>query len=272
MASLIRSHLARLWKSPVYWTALLVMLPYGLGLCNSAIGDFASGGAATAGLWGQPLFGPGLLIGIILAAVFSLFFGAEHADGTIRNKLIAGHGRASIYLATLAAGLLAALALYVVDLLAWLPRLGWMLRNFPAPEVSRLALCLGGTLLLVAAYCSVCVMLCMLVHRRSVLAVALILLMVLLFFAGIQVQDAWESATRGGMQMMIDEAGQQQWVFHEPGQAEWLTAFLYDALPVCQAYRYMELEAAPRMLLYSAGLTVLTTAVGLVLFKRKDIR
>ena len=27
MASLIRSHLARLWKSPLYWVALLVMLP-----------------------------------------------------------------------------------------------------------------------------------------------------------------------------------------------------------------------------------------------------
>ena len=271
MASLIRSHLARLRKSPLYWAALLVMLPYGLGLSGSAIGDFQSG-VVSAGLWGQPLFGPGLLLGIVLAVVFSLFFGTEHADGTIRNKLIAGHGRASIYLATLAVSILAALALYAVDLLAWLPRLGWMLQNFPAPEPKALALCLGGTVLLTAAYCSVCVMLCMLVHRRSVLAVVLILLMVAMFAAAIQVQDAYETAINGGMQLMIDEAGQQQWVFREPGQAGPLTAFLYNALPVCQAYRYMELEATPRMLLYSAGLTVLTTGLGLVLFKRKDIR
>lgn len=271
MASLIRSHLARLWKSPVYWLALLVMLPYGLGLCNSAIGDFRSG-AAAAGLWGQPLCGFGLLIGIILAAVFGLFFGAEHADGAIRNKLIAGHGRTSIYLASLVTSLLAALALYGVYLLAWLPRLGWMVRNFPAPEPGRLALCLGGTALLTAGYCSVCVMLCMLVQRRSVLAVVLILLMAFLFFVSIQAQDAWETATGGGMQLMIDEAGQQQWVFHEPGTADAVTAFLYDALPVCQAYRYIELDASPVMLCYSAGLTVLTTALGLILFKRKDIR
>ena len=271
MASLIRSHLARLWKSPVYWLALIIMFPYGLGLANSAIGDFASG-AVSAGLWGQPLFGLGLLIGIILAVVCSLFFGTEHADGAIRNKLIAGHGRASIYLATLAASLLAALALYLIFLLSWAARLPWMLRNFPAPEPGRLALCLGGTVLLLAAYCSLCVMLCMQVHRRSVLAVVLILLMVFLFFAGIQTQDAYETATSGGMQMMIDGAGQQQWVFHEPGAAGAVTAFLYDALPVCQAYRYMELDATPAMLAYSAGLTVLTTALGLALFKRKDIR
>ncbi len=271
MASLIRSHLARLRKSPLYWAALLAMLPYGLGLCNSAIGDFQSG-VVSAGLWGQPLFGPGLLMGIILAVVFSLFFGTEYADGTIRNKLIAGHGRAFIYLATLAVGILSALALYAVNLLAWLPRLGWMLRNFPAPEPSRLALCLAGTVLLAAAYCSVCVMLCMLVHRRSVLAVVLILLMVAMFAAAMQVQDAYETAVSGGMQMVLDGNGEQQWVFHEPGQADAITAFLYDALPCCQAYRYMVLDATPRMLLYSAGLAVLTTVLGLVLFRRKDIR
>ncbi len=272
MASLIRSHLARLWKSPVFLLALVVMFPYGLGLANSAIGDFQSGGAATAGLWGQPLCGFGLLTGMILAAVFSLFFGAEYADGTIRNKLIAGHCRVSIYLATLVASLLAALALYAVYLLAWAPRLGWMLHNFPAPEPGRLALCLAGTVLLTAGQCSLCVMLCMLVQRRSLLAVILILTMVFLFFAAIQVQDAYETATGGGMQLMIDEAGQQQWVFHEPGRAGALTTFLYDALPVCQAYRYMAMEATPRMLACSAALTGLTTALGLILFKRKDIR
>ena len=271
MFDLIRSHLVRLWKSPVYWLALLVMLPYGLGLSNSAVGDIQSG-TAGPGPWGQCLFGPSLLMGMILAAVFALFFGAEYADGTMRSKLVAGHGRAGVYLATLAASLLAALALYLTSLLAWAPRLGWMLQNFPAPETKTLALCLAGTALLLAAYCSVCVMLCMLIQRRSLLAVALILLMAGLFAASLQVQDAWETATAGGMQLMIDEAGQQQWVFHEPGQAGALTAFLYDALPGCQAYRYMALDAAPRMLVCSAAMTCLTTALGLVLFRRKDVR
>ncbi len=271
MASLIRSHLVRLWKSRVFLLALVIMFPYGLGLCNSAIGDLQSG-VVSAGLWGQPLCGFGLLIGIILAAVFSLFFGAEHADGAIRNKLIAGHGRASIYLATLVTSLLAALGLYGVYVLAWAPRLGWMVQNFPAPAARPLLLSLAGTALDLLAMCSVCVMLCMLVQRRSLLAVVLILLMVFLFFAGIQVQDAYETATNGGMQLMIDEAGQQQWVFHEPGAAGALTAFLYDFLPVCQAYRYMVLDATGRMLACSAVLAGLTTALGLALFLRKDIR
>ncbi len=271
MTSLIRSHLVRLWKTPVFLLALLVMLPYGLGLCNSAVGDFASG-VIRPGLWGQPLCGFGLLAGFVLAAVFSLFFGSEYADGTIRNKLIAGHGRVSVYLATLAAGLLAALGLYGVYLLAWAPRIPWMLQNFPAPEPGKLALCLAGTVLLLAGQCSVCVMFCMLVQRRAVLAVVLLLLMVFSLFAAIQGQDAYETATAGGTQLMIDETGQKQWVFHEPGQAGPAVTFLYDFLPVCQAYRYMELDAAPVMPAYSAGLTALTTAMGLILFKRKDIR
>ncbi len=271
MASLIRSHLARLWKTPVFLLALLVMLPYGLGLCNSATGDFQSGTTA-AGLWGQPLCGFSLLAGFVLAAVFSLFFGAEYADGTIRSKLIAGHGRVSIYLAALTVSFLAALALYGVYLLAWAPRLGWMLQNFPAPEPGKLVMCLAGTVLLLAGQCSLCVMLCMLVQRRSILAVVLLLLMVFLLFAAIQVQDAYETATSGGTQLMIDEAGQRQWVFHEPGQADPAMTFLYDFLPGCQTWRYMELDATPRMLACSAGLAALTTAMGLILFKRKDIR
>ena len=255
----------------MFWMAALAMVPMGLGLCNSALGDFEQGVAGGL-LWGQPLFGFGLVIGLALAVVFGLFFGAEYADGAIRNKLVAGHSRAAVYLAALLSGLLAALALYVVYLLAWLPRLGWMVKNFPAPEPRALAMCLAGTALLIAGQCSLCVILSMLIQRRSLLAVVLILLMVALIFTAIQTQDAWETAVNGGMQMMIDEAGQQKWVFHEPGQTGALTAFFHDALPGCQAYRYMELDAAPRMLAYSAALTVVTTALGLALFRRKDIK
>ena len=271
MGNLIRAHMARLWKTPVFWLALLAMVPYGLGLSGSAIGDYQSG-AWPAGLWGQPLFGFGLLAGIILAAVFGLFFGAEYADGTIRNKLTAGHGRASIYLAALLSALLAAFVLYGVYMLAWLPRLPWMGKNIPAPPKGPALVCLAGTVLLTMRYCALCTMLSMLITRRAVLAVVLILLMVILFTASMQAQDAWESADMGGMELMIDESGGQQFVFHEAREPGRLLTFLYDYLPGCQAYRFMELEAAPQMLAWSAAATVLTTALGLILFKRKDIR
>ena len=271
MGNLIRAHMARLGKTPIFWLALLVMVPYGLGLCNSAIGDYQAG-AWPAGCWGQPLFGFGLLAGIILAAVFGLFFGAEYADGTIRNKLTAGHGRASIYLAALLSALLTAFVLYGVYMLAWAPRLPWMGKNIPAPPKMPALVCLAGTVLLTVRYCSLCTMLSMLIQRRAVLAVVLILLMVLLFTASMQAQDAYESADRGGMELMIDGNGEQQFVFHDARDPGKLLMFLYDYLPGCQAYRFMELDAAPRMLAYSAAATALTTALGLVLFKRKDIR
>ncbi len=271
MGNLIRAHMARLWKTPIFWLAMLAMVPYGLGLSGSAIGDYQSG-VLPAGLWGQPLFGFGLLAGIILGAVFGLFFGAEYADGTIRNKLTAGHGRVSIYLAALLSALLAAFVLYGAYLLAWLPRLPWMGKNLPAPPKGRLLVCLAGTVLLMVRYCSLCTVLSMLITRRAVLAVVLILLMVLLFTASMQAQDAYESADMGGMELMIDENGGQQFVFHEARDPGKLLMFLYDYLPACQAYRYMELDAAPMMLVYSAAATALTIGLGLILFKRKDIR
>ena len=87
MGNLIRAHFARLWRSPVFW----------LGTAASA--------AAGVLLWFPSAAGLAVVPPFCCAAVFSLFFGAEHADGTIRNKLIAGHSREAIYLATLTAAL-----------------------------------------------------------------------------------------------------------------------------------------------------------------------
>ena len=42
-----------------------------------------------------------MLIGLVLSVFLPLFFGSEYSDGTIRNKLAAGHPRLSVYLANL---------------------------------------------------------------------------------------------------------------------------------------------------------------------------
>lgn len=56
-------------------------------------------------------------IGIISCIFYSFFLGMEYSDGTIRNKLIVGHKRSSIYLASFITGGLAITILFFAGVL-----------------------------------------------------------------------------------------------------------------------------------------------------------
>lgn len=291
MFDLIRSHLVRLWKSPVYWLALLVMLPYGLSLCNSAVGDFQSGGAVTASLWGQPLCGFSLLIGFILATVFSLFFGAEYADGTMRSKLIAGHGRASIYLATL----IAALAVMGLYLALSSPGILVTARLYPFGRYTpgQGALAVVTVALASAAVAAVMVCLCMLVHKRAALALALVFLVLggimtasavydeLQGYAGYWTVEYVPTAPAPG-ELPIESYGVtdegptlERNVYVPPEKPPAALSFFVHVLPAAQIFCAADPERSSvtwSMPLCSLAETGLVTALGLFLFKRKDIR
>lgn len=280
MVNLIRAHLARLWKAPIFWLAMAAMYVTGTGLANSAIADwqvmvYGDISYTNSNIWGQPLCGSGLLFGFVAAALFSLFFGTEYSDSAIRNKLIAGHSRGRVYFATLLTAILASLPLYLASLLNALMRLPLFLQ-MPRPDPAALALSLAGTALLYAGQCSVCTMLCMLIHKKAVLAVVLIFLMVFSLFVAMQVADA-VGTNRGGMSMEyvgVDENGAPLFVEHftPPTENGPVLTFMTDFWPGYQADRYMDLDGSPIMLAYSALLIFATTTVGLVGFRRKDIK
>lgn len=103
------------------------------------------------------------------------FWGVEYQDGTLRNKLIAGHSRGTVY----AAYLLVSIAGCFAILLAWMAsavigvvKFGW----FAAPA-EVLLLNAVTILLLTAALAAFLTLLCLLIPNRAVSAVAAILLM-----------------------------------------------------------------------------------------------
>lgn len=60
------------------------------------------------------IFLPMSFYGIAIAALISLFVGDDFSDGVIRNKLIAGRSRSSVYLSNLIVGWTACLVIYIL--------------------------------------------------------------------------------------------------------------------------------------------------------------
>ena len=112
MRNLLRANFSRLWKSKALW------------LC--AAGAFAFSAAFLLGLRADPEGGTTLdeafgqvfpFLPLLYAAFLSLFLGVEYQDGTLRNKIIAGHARWKVYAASLLSGAAG----------CWVVLLGWLL-------------------------------------------------------------------------------------------------------------------------------------------------
>lgn len=61
-----------------------------------------------------------IIVGLLSPFYLSIFYGIEYSDGTMRNKIIAGFNRSTIYLGSLVIGIIATSALYFSSLLVGL--------------------------------------------------------------------------------------------------------------------------------------------------------
>ena len=273
MGNLIRAHLARLWKSPVFW----------LGTAVSA--------ASGALLWFPNAAGLAVLPPICCAAVFSLFFGAEYADGTMRNKLAAGHSRETIYLAALTTAL-AVMGLYLA---LSSPSILVTARLYPfgCYTPAQGALAIATVVLASAATAAAMVCLCMLVHKRAVLALALVFLVLggvmtasavydeMQAYAGYwtveydPVEPAPGELPIGSYGVTEDGLAQERSVYVPRSKPPAALTALAHILPAAQVFLAVDPGnfAVPwTMPLGSLAEIVLVTALALALFKRKDIK
>ena len=142
-----------------------------------------------------------------------------------------------------------------------------------------------------AATAAVLTGLCMLVHKRAVLAILLIFLVLGGVMAGSAVLDEL-TAYDGGWRLEYDPVepaeGQEPMfpategpslphnVYEPPSKPPAALAAAANALPAAQIFRAVwhdeRYHAVWTMLVWSLAETGLVTALGLALFKRKDIR
>ena len=183
MRNLLRADLRRMLRWRGFHGAVIAMalLPFVNFFLYSAFGSGFSlqellfNGVAAIGVY--PVYG------LVLAILLSLFPGTEFHDGTIHNKLIAGHRRGTVYLSqaitAAAAAVLLQLVYLVVAAAVFLPLVGHgkMTEGFTLDGGTLALLVLEG-LLAGVAYAGIYTMVTMLLANRAAAAVVCLVVLV----------------------------------------------------------------------------------------------
>ena len=220
-----------------------------------------------------------LFIAFLIPIVCALFIGTDYADGTIRNKVVCGHSKNSLYLSNLilcsVASLIMCTAAVVPGLALGLPLLGGFTMG-PA----RAVLFFAGVYTLALVWAALFTFLTMLVSSRTITAAVAMLLSLALLSAGTYLEGRLEAApTVQGYTLNVN--GELAWAEESPnpayvpeGPVRNAIQFLSDFTPGGQTLQHVNQRAAQpeKLIAYDAVLFVLSTAAGLLLFRHKDLK
>lgn len=216
------------------------------------------------------------IIGVILSVFTGMFVGTEYSDGTIRNKLIIGHKRSSVYLTeffvTALAGILMNLTYMLVACAVGIPLFGKI--HISAPTF---ALYMVDGLLVTIVYAAIFTLVSMLSGNKATAAVLCMLLLLGMAIVGVYNQgllsqpEMIEQARMVDGEMVIETVKNHRYI---SGVKREICQFIADVLPVTQGSMIESLEAVhPKLMaLYSVVWIIAATGAGLFFFERKNIK
>lgn len=276
MRKLLRANFSRLMKDKLFWILMAVELFLG-GLFP--VLHFMDNLDEKAG-WTQEhsFFIFAIFVPMMLSVVTSLFIGTEYSDGTIRNKLIVGHGRSRIYAANLITNIETAFLLCIAFMISHIcigtPLLGW----FETDRKTIVAYAL--VILAMAAACTaIFTLISMLCSNKAYSVAGCILLIFLLLFMGIRITSALNepeyysaySYTENGVTVAEDEERNPNYL---SGTKRQIFEFLNEFLPGGQMLKLSNKNAdhLGRIAVYDGIIFVIMTGCGLLVFRRKDLK
>ncbi len=203
----------------------------------------------------------------ILSSVFcSLFIGTEYNDGTMRNKLIAGHSRTAVYfsflIVSIAAIFLMCLAYLISSLCTGIPLLGF----FSDAAFPIVLGHIGTIFILAVAFTSICTAAAMLCQNKAATATVCILGVFIFLFFGAYIRARLEEPE-------AESAPPTPNPWYVSGTKRQVYEFLHDFLPGNQAMQLCTLSADNlwKMSFYSILIAAVVTGTGIYVFYRENI-
>lgn len=265
MRRLLRASFRRLFRDGVFWmlvVATLVIATFStlLSGLQSSTDDVmhTSIRACVMYLW-------------IAAVVFCVNFnGAEYVDGAMRNKVIAGNSRASLYFSMLLTDLVAILILFAVYVLPFIAG-GAMVHAML--DVAQFWLFAGITMGACVAGTFFFQMLTTVLPKSAI--ICFIIAIGLFIYSASVWSELQEPPTYVDYEMTVDGSLRAGDEVENPGYVSGtkrqIYEFLMRVLPTGQGLMLAEGYENPGMLVYSAAWCIVMGATGVLLFRRKDL-
>lgn len=274
MNNLVSAGWIRLRKNKLFYTALCVILVYCVCIYVSQFRNMQKYGLEYTL---DPLFSNFLiLIGIVTGVFVSLFIGTEYSDGTIRNKVVVGHARTTMYLSDLIVCILAGMSMvllgYGVGICLGMPLFG----TFHTPPAQTLFYLLMG-MMAGMTYVSVFYMITMLSSSKANSAVICLLVGFAALFLAVYVLSALAQPEK--IEQLVMKNGQQvvetvKNPAYLAGMKREIYQFVLDVLPSGQCLQVFNGEVAHpiRMILASVLTSAAAGCLGIRLFGKKDLK
>lgn len=230
------------------------------------------------------LFIGSMFLPIAIAVFIGIFIGTEYSDGTIRNKLIIGHSRITVYLSNLIVCATSSLLMHLIYI-ATLACVGIpLLGKFPV-SAKTLILSILCSLIIVAALSAIFLLISMLIHSKSAGAVAAMILAIIFIMSSLTIHQMITAPEYYPSYTYVDDSGEIHQMDAEKnphyltGAKRRVYQTLYDVLPSCQ---FLQLsDCSDEMIkdgkliqfsLTSFAIIIITTGAGVLLFRRKDLK
>jgi hypothetical protein len=264
MNKLISAGFTRLWRDKPFWICCAFMFLYGAVIYLRVGANVPLEAIA---------FAFAVLIGLPSAAFCSLFMGTEYSDGTIRNKIIVGHSKSTVYFSSLIVNFFACLCMAVSCVVAILI-VGVLKHGSFQAGFEHMLLYAFVAGMMIFAYASIYTLLGMLITNKATAAVVCVLLSFVLFAPSITIHsrlsepEFYEAPASNSAQTQ-----QRPNPKYLTGAKRTVYSFLYDLIPTCQGMQIAQASKDVAQLpLFSAGIIIVSSGVGVFLFRRKDLK
>lgn len=293
MIKLLKGEFIRLFKGKIFWLGVIFMFGFASVAVYTKWDDLRN----YPDYYNPPdgiLLAGTLYISIVIAVFIGTFIGTDYSNGTIRNKHIIGHSRTVMYLSNMIVCVTASVIIHLVYIAVIVGAASVGITRKFEMSVGSVASQIIISIISVVAISAILLFVSMLISSRSAGVVTAIILSILMILAASMIDNALREVEYfdPGYTIVAAEDGSFVPVQQDPvenpnyltGTKRKVFEFINDVLPVNQICQMVfgkptEISEANEennvnsfLPLYSLALTAVMTTVGVLIFRKKDLK
>lgn len=273
MNNILSANLMRLRKNKLFWGCIGVIFLFSVFSMIGADTHLPSEMLQSNYILKEKYFSVLPVLGMFFAIFSSLYIGTEYSDGTIRNKLIVGHSKATVYISNLATVLIASIPM----VFAWAVSgiIGVPAFKMGTIEWQEFLKYILMYILSVIALNSIFTLSAMLISKKAESAVFSILFFICMLIC---TSAIYNMLCKPEMISNLYIGGNGEQMIPNPnylgGKIRTVLEFIMDILPTGQVLQIVNLDIINpvRIVILSILITITTTVGGVFLFRTKDIK